>query len=733
MLERVCPWLAKVGFRYARTLALIAVVSLHGIAAAQTWSERGPVLGGRLTAIVPATGDRNILLASSPGGGVWRSTNGGGSWSFPANSGLGDYSVVHLERDVMAPGRIYALTWNSLYVTTDNANSWTALINTGAMPAPLQPSQSAVADPKPFTQMRFSPTQKTVLAALPCSGLYYSFDGVHFTQNWPFSGGSGNLDNCIGTIAADPVAGRVYFSTLARDPFGAAHVFRSNCPPPHKWQAGTPCLTWQKANGGLPSNSIIASIISLSGGPVIAQTTGTGSATSTYTSPDGLAWTLQSTTPTTWSPRTLVYGGSGKELFQGNLVAYYSPDLGVHWNHFSVPNEHPDVRGVYADASARKLFTVTDGSMEGSYANVTRWNWTPGSPPSAGVNLGHSGLKVWQTYFAGVVPSSAGARADARRVFVGSQDNASLCSDSLGLSAWTTSGAPPGGGSGDQFAFASAPSDANRAYGWSGETVTFAMSSNAGSAANCAAVVWKQITPTNTPAGKQLVPPVFWSHHAVAVHPTSRDRLYFAFLLDMGEVANASIPAPVVVHHALPNNYNPTAIYVDASGAIYVGTADHGAYKSPDDGASWSAWGPGPAPLPALVTAITSSGGPHPATFWMATTNGLYKKIGAGPWALTTGDAGYTISDVAVDPSCPTRVYAAYGFAGTRGQHRGGIEVTSDNGATWASITSGQDIHQGPVTQVEVDPQQPASVYAASYGRGFWVYNWGNKLPACRP
>ena len=293
--------------------------------------------------------------------------------------------------------------------------------------------------------------------------------------------------------------------------------------------------------------------------------------------------------------------------------------------------------------------------------------------------------------------------------------------------------APPGGGAGDIFAFASAPSDANRAYSWSGETITFARTTNAGSAANCAAVAWSNVTPTESPSSAQLVPPTYWSYHAIAVHPTNPDRLYFAFLLDEGEATNASAPTPLVTHHSLPNNLRPTVIYIDANGAIYLGTAGQGAYKSVDDGVSWSPWGPGTTPAPALVTAITSSGGASP-TFWIASTDGLYKgSASGGPWTLSTGGGGYTVSDVTVDPSCPTRVYAALGFAGILAEHRGGIRFSSNNGSSWTSITSGEVLHQGPVAMVQVDRSQPNAVYAATYGRGFWVYDWGAQLPACAP
>ena len=736
--ENLAPWGRSV-LRFVAGSLLASTLLLTGCPTPSTWSERGPAVGGRLSAIVAANANGTTLLAACPGGGVWRSLDGGSTWTFPAQYGLGDNSAVHLEWDAATPGRLFLLTWNGLYATTNNGDSWTNLVNPGGFPAPLEVYQTAIADPKPFAQMVFSATQRAVFAAIPCSGLFYSFDGVMFTQTWPFPGGSANLDNCIGTIAADPYSGRVYFSTMNQDPTSVAHVFRSNCVSPAVvWGPGTPCLTWQAANSGLPSYAILSALTSVatsgSADHLVALTTGTSSSTSAYLTTDGLSWTLQSTQPSpSWAPRTLVYTGHGQELFQGNVLASYSSDFGAHWATFTVPNEHPDVRGIYPIPGGR-VWTSTDGSMAGAYANITQWDWKSGMPPvpGTGVSLGYSGLTVWQAYFAGVVPTTS-KTSGGRRVFLGAQDNASLCSDSLGLSGWTDAGAPPGGGSGDIFAFASAPSDANRAYSWSGEGTSFAVTTNAASAANCAAVAWATVTPVESPVGAQLSTPTFWSRHALAVHPTDENRLYFAFLLDVGETTNASAATPLVTHHSLPNNLQPTAIYVDASSTIYLGTAGQGAYKSTDDGVTWSAWGPGITPPPALVTAITSSGGANP-TFWIATTSGLYKGTASGgPWTLATGGGGYTVSDVTVDPSCPTRVYAAFGFAGILGEHRGGIQFSSNNGTSWSSITSGQVIHQGPVTMVQVDPSQPTAVYAATYGRGFWVYDWGSQLPACSP
>jgi len=702
----------------------LTVVTVIGCAyAAATWSEKGPAIGGRLSAIVAVPGSSpTVLLAASPGGGVWRSVDAGANWTFPANYGTGDFSVVHLEWDAIHPGRLFALSYNGLHASTDRADSWTALINSGGMPAPLLPNQASVADPKPFAQMKFSNTQSAVLAALPCSGLQYSFDGTHFTQNWPFSGGSGNPDNCIGNIAADPVSGRVYFSTLKIDAFAPAHVFRSDCGATH-WAPGTPCLTWTPVSTGLPSNAIVAAMVYAGAANRLVLQTNVSSTLNTYLTTNGTSWTLQSARPNAWSPRALVYTG-GQELIEGNVLAARSNDLGATWTAFNLPANHPDTRAIYTDAAAGKLWTVTDGSMSGNYANVTRWNWTPGNAPSGGVDLGHNGLKTWQTYYTAVVPAPGGAR----RVFAGAQDNAGLCSDSLGAS-WTTNGIPPGFGSGDYPFFQSAPSDANRAYVFVNDPTHFARTTNASSAANCAAVTWTTLTPTHSPAGAQLIASSFWSYHALAVSPTDPNLVVFAFAREIGVSTNAGAATPLITHRQLPSQYNPSSVYVDGGGNIYVGTFGHGVYVSADLGQHWSPWGLNSG-SPAIVTAIAIAG----QTNWIASTSGLYKKQGAaGAWTLANIGQGYTVSDVKVDPACATRVYISYGFAAVQGLHRGGVDVSTNNGGTWQSLTAGQALHQGPVPYVQVDSLQPRTVYAGSYGRGFWVYDWGGAPPACMP
>jgi hypothetical protein len=82
-------------------------------------------------------------------------------------------------------------------------------------------------------------------------------------------------------------------------------------------------------------------------------------------------------------------------------------------------------------------------------------------------------------------------------------------------------------------------------------------------------------------------------------------------------------------------------------------------------------------------------------------------------------------SDVVVDPTCHSRIYAAVGYLEPISRSRGGIDFSSNDGASWSSLTSGADLHNVPITQVALVPANPTRVLASTYGRGAWEYDWG--------
>ncbi len=503
---------------------------------------------------------------------------------------------------------------------------------------------------------------------------------------------------------------------------------------------GCPC--WEPANNGLPANTFVAAMTSASNEGSspdrLVALRRTSSSTASY-SFDGASWSLRSTLPNGFiTPRPLLYVGSGDDLLQGNVAGFHTLDLGATWNMFQVIGEHMDVRAIYFDAGLARLYAANDGSSNsGAYWNIVRWKWSPGLLPSVPVGISHSGLRVWQTYFAAVVPPAI--PFTPRRVFIGSQDNGSPCSDDGGTS-WTASGVPGGL---DALSIEFAPSDPDRAYARSNAGDRFYRSTNVRSGSSCTAtcaaggICWSRIDTPSDFVGA----PTYWSRNITAVHPTIPTKVYFVTSYDIAISASSGDPGTFVRRKipagcVIPNCYSLTSIFVDGSGAIYAGTEDHGAWVSTDDGVTWTDWAiPGP---PTVVWSIKRGATTPDATWWVSTTSGLYRKVGAGPWQLVLGGGNYIVNDLAVDPRHPNCVYAAFGYGGSRQRHRGGVQFSTSNGdaGTWSSMTSGLALHQAPVTDVETDPVGGDShyLYAASFGHGYWFYNWGTALPAaCSP
>ncbi len=687
-----------------------------------TWLSRGPFLGGRLDGIVVSPSSSSTLLVGSPGGGVWRTTNNGTSWAQPLSYGLGDFSVTHLEFDRASSSNVFMTTYNGLYATTDLGDHFTALVNTGAPPAPLMPLTVAGAggafhttDAYAFTQMVLG-TTRIVLYGQPCNGLFYSYDGTTFTQSFPFTGGSGNPDNCIQSIAADDTTGYVYFSTMGGSPSLPARLYRSAS----AWTSTTPSLTFNLANTNLPNGQSVNSITETSvagGGTTYPNnlaaivSVNSGISYQVWTTANGTSWALTSGQPTSvdWDARVIAYPGAN-DLFIGMPVGWDSQNYGSTFNIFSTNSDHPDFRAYYFSPSFGYMWGANDGSNAAqSQRNITRWSWNVGVAPSSPSAVPVAGISGWQAYF---TEATAASTSSGRRVFTGSQDDEVLCSDDQGVT-WTTNGTPPAG---DALALRYLPASASRAF-FITDDGNVQYSSNVNTT-SCAGVTWTSIS-------VGLANPPVWTHAQMAASPTNANKVYLAGELNKlwAVVVGGSNTA-----HTTPAQAVST--FVDGSGALYIGTIGSGIYKSTDDGVTWSGFGlNSPAPAMVLDFAWSSTGG-GAGTYYAATTSGLYRLPPGGSWTLADGGSGYTVSAVAVDPHCASRVYDGFGFASAMGQHRGGIKVSSDGGVTWSSLTSGLTIHQSPVSALQVDPSSARYVYASSYGLGAWVYDYGT-TPSC--
>jgi hypothetical protein len=97
-----------------------------------SWSAVSAGLGGAIVyslAIDPST--PATVYAGTQGGGVFKTTNGGGSWS-AVNTGLGGATVYSLAIDPSSPATVYAGTYGGggVFESIDGGGSWSA-VSTG--------------------------------------------------------------------------------------------------------------------------------------------------------------------------------------------------------------------------------------------------------------------------------------------------------------------------------------------------------------------------------------------------------------------------------------------------------------------------------------------------------------------------------------------------------------------------------------------------------------------------
>lgn len=213
----------------------------------------------------------------------------------------------------------------------------------------------------------------------------------------------------------------------------------------------------------------------------------------------------------------------------------------------------------------------------------------------------------------------------------------------------------------------------------------------------------------------------------LAVHPNNPNAVVVAGLTSFARTTDGcatadgwtNVPSPGAVGTAYM-----TAVTIDSAGDVYAAFTNGKLYRY--SGSSWTSWGP--TASSGLVAAIAVKSG----VSWVGSASGLYRNTGGG-WTLVLGGSGYAVSDIEVDPHCPTRVYAGMGFLFDRLQHRGGVYVSTSSGApgTWTSLSMGvPGVHNVPVTDIQVDLANVRKFYVSTYGRGFWLYDYAGS-PSC--
>ncbi len=156
----------------------------------------------------------------------------------------------------------------------------------------------------------------------------------------------------------------------------------------------------------------------------------------------------------------------------------------------------------------------------------------------------------------------------------------------------------------------------------------------------------------------------------------------------------------------LDTDIHSLAVVPTVPGTVYAGT-DRGVFKSTDGARSWN-----PTALTDVPVFVVRADPTSPETLYAAAEDGLYRMADGGDsWRFA--DAGlpeprslYRITSLEVDPSDPATLYAAIG-------NSGGLFRSTDQGTSWSRVTIDT---RDSISSIALAAGQPGTIYAGGSG-----------------
>ena len=205
-------------------LAMLAFGARPAVCGQGAWTPIGPY-GGTVTGLAVASGQPNTVYASTNGTGIFKSADGGATWS-PASVGLG---ALALQTVAIAPnGGLWTAGDGGVWRSRDGGLHWKAV----ALPG------NDILDILSGTQFAFdAATPQTIYLAGAFAGVFKSTDGG---VTWSLTG-STPVDADTVTVAVDPQDPRVLLAG------GSKGIVRSA-------NAGA---TWQTVDAGCHCEALL--------------------------------------------------------------------------------------------------------------------------------------------------------------------------------------------------------------------------------------------------------------------------------------------------------------------------------------------------------------------------------------------------------------------------------------------------------------------------------------------
>jgi hypothetical protein len=686
-----------------------------------TWSNIGPTRAdfifngvtlnvsdsGRIRSIVPHPSDANTLYVAVSGGGVWRTTNGGASWT-PLTEALGTLSIGSLEMDPSNPSVLYLGlgdpfdgTGIGLVKSTDGGANWSAPVFLGSSLT--------------TAQVMVSPTDPTIVLATTNTGLFRSTDsGANFSNVPLATGGSATVGWSLAW------AGGTNF-VVTVEGTGATTVGQI-------WYSSNSGATWTRATGVTSAGGLnritVASAPSLRSTLYALAANPGGQLADIFRSTDaGQTWkSLQTTHPSVvyqnpvsgattpsalfntqgWydqmlivsptDPNVAFYGGA---LHAGKLTFNGGPPNAARWGQttyrvvsewlgrFGLPYVHADFHAAAFDA-AGNLYFGSDGGIFKSTNGGTTFTDTlnVGLVTHLIYNVGSS-LDTPSAVIGGFQDNGTRVRSGVTSTF-----NQTIGGDGFGCNIKSSNGQEVLG----SLYYARIQKSVNAGASFSSACSGIVECNNSATAPFLTKIVpWE-----GSPTGDVL----YTSSNTVVYRTTDYAGSWSPL--------PASLPGGGNIRHLGAARSNPAVVGIVANGGR--------AFLSNDSGASWIT----PAALP--------NNGLSLSYIWFDTTNPdivyvasvapdftrthLWKSVNFGAsWTAIDGGgfpAGVPVDVVRNDPNNPAVLYA--------GTHLG-VYRSADGGATWVRYGAGMPLVE--VTDLYISPDGSLT-RVSTFGRGFW-------------
>lgn len=665
---------------------------------------------GRVSAVLIHPTDPNTLYAGFSGGGVWKTTNAGGSWA-PLTENLGSLSVGALAMDpahastlYLGLGDAFDGTGIGLLKSTDGGATWSGPVYLG--------------DATVINAITVSPLNPALLLVATNTGLYRSTDaGASFTRVAIATGQAGNP--YVWSIAA--TGGNGFVVSLEASPAATSGTTDGQI-----WVTGDAGVTWTRASGFTKSGGVGRTTVAAAPGArstlyamaAVPNATSTSDLADVFKSTNGgVSWTAlglprkryanansESRTMATllggqgwYNQLVLVDPANANTVYLGGqLLLAKSTDGGAsfrqvtNWlGQFSLPYAHADF---HAGAIAGgKLIVGTDGGLFQS-ANA-------GTSFTDQLNVGITSHLVY----------SVGSSTNNRQAVIGGfQDNGTRVRKIDASGGTSTFNQSLGG---DGFGSAVHRNTATTMLGSLYYTRIY-KSTDGGATFTAAST---GITESNNSAAAPFnTGIVYWDGAASAdtVFTWVNAKAYKStnFAGSWSALGTTGLPTTGFVIRGLGvarSDVNRLGL-VASGGRVFL---------SANGGGSWSA--AGTLPNNGLSLSKIAFDPVNPSTLYVAsvaadaTKSHLWKSTDAGAsfTAIDTAagfPAGVPVNTVVVDPGSTSTLYA--------GTHLG-VYRSTDGGGSWARFGAGMPLVNVEDLFVSADS---TLVRAASFGRGFW-------------